>query len=197
MRDLTLAALATVGTCANLSGQTGGWLIEVDGVVSPSNPSATVNVYAWFDYEPGVAEVFASGHLDLRAGEEGWVTAQCPIGMTFPPCGNFVQIRGATIELLRVGQIWLPGVIKPDPSNPILAVVAEWETTDFTPREVLVDTTRLANFNVYRSPGLTNAVDPIMPGRAVIRVVPAPGAAVVLALGGMLVSRRRRGIRAG
>ena len=69
-----LAAAVAIGLGSPAGAQTirGGWEFRVSNAVSPSQPTATVEVWAWFDFVPGVSELFAAGIFDLVASEGAW-----------------------------------------------------------------------------------------------------------------------------
>ena len=188
-----LAAAMAIGLGSPAGAQTiqGGWEFQVSNVVSPSQPTATVEVWAWFDFVPGVSELFAAGNFDLVASEPLFAALRCllPVncGITSP------IINGGMISDINVSQFHLPALgFFGDPSNPLLVFEADWTTSDFTMRDVRVSTVNTARFLVYDAAGRVTDLFPagFSPGRGVIAVVPAPGSLLVLS-GAFVIARRR------
>lgn len=193
---LAAAALtaAAIGPGTHASAQTiqGGFELRVSNVVSPSQPTATVEVWAWFDNVPGVSELFASGNYDLVAGEGLWSNVTYWLNAPDPPPHLVV---GSRINNLIAGQLHLPPVnIFGNPSNPVLVLSTNWTTTDFTNRGVLVETANTSFFNVYNQHGVQTLLWPsgYSPGSAAIAIVPAPPVMVVVTGFAILAGRRRR-----
>ena len=188
-----LAAAAGIGLGWPAGAQTiqGGYEFRVSNVVSPSRPTATVEVWAWFDNVPGVSEVWGGGDFDLVASDGEW-SWNFVFPLSRPDPGPIV--RGSSIIGVATGQLHLPAIgIFGDPSNPIWIFAAEWSTTDFTQRSVSLDTTNTTSFFVAAwQTGATFGIWPtgFIPGSGEISVVPPPGSLVVLS--GAFVSARRR-----
>lgn len=174
------------------SGPNGGFLLTSSNTVSPSNPSTTVELWAWFDYIPGRAEMFAGTETNIRADEGMWsnVTYQFPI---IPPPGVIV---GTQVINLVASQLHAPPLgIYANPANPILLFTMDWSTTTFDTRTVPIETFDTQVFAVYINQQGAWALLPqssIFEGSAVIKVVPAPGALAPFAIAGMAAVRRRR-----
>ena len=190
-----LAAAAAIGPGSPARAQTiqGGWEFRVSNVVSPTQPTATVEVWAWFDFVPGVSELFIAGVFDLVASDGEWSwNFVFPLGRPDP--GPFVS--GSSIIGVSVGQLHIPQLgFFGDPSNPIWIFAGEWSTTDFTPRSVSLETVNTYNFFVAEwQTGALFEIWPagFIPGNGAISVVPAPGSLVVLSGALVLVRRRRR-----
>ena len=73
MRIIPLACLVLASAAA---AQQGGWLIESSNVVSPSKPTTTVEVWAWFDDPTGERNAFGWGDFDFIAGDGQFSNAQ-------------------------------------------------------------------------------------------------------------------------
>jgi hypothetical protein len=190
-----LATAAAVGAGTHAEAQTiqGGFELRVSNVVSPSQPTATVEVWAWFDNVPGVSEVFGGANFDLVAGEGLWSNVAYWLNAPDPPSHLIV---GSRINNVIAGQLHLPPInIFGDPSNPIKLFAARWSTADFTLRNVSLDTKNTNNFFV--TDAQTGAAFQVWPnvthGSGSITVVPSPAplavAGMVLATGCLM--RRR------
>ena len=190
-----LATAAAIGLGSHAAAQTiqGGYEFRVSNVVSPSQPTATVEVWAWFDNVPGVSELFAAGDFDLIANEPLFVTMRCllPIncGITSP------IINGGMISDINVSQLHLPALgFFGDPSNPLLVFEADWTTSDFTLRGVPVSTENTTRFLVYDAAGHVTELFPagFSPGRGMISVVPASSLLLFPASAFAMAQRRYR-----
>lgn len=167
----------------------GGWEISVSNVVSPTNPSATIEVRAFFDPVPGVADLFAAGDFDLVAAEGQFSLPHLHLTGPNQSVGTLI---GPAVMDAAVHQLHFPPSILGKTSNPILVWSATWTTGDFAPRLVPVTTLDTNLFAVYALQTGTSSSVPlanITHGQAVIQVIPAP-ASVVLLL--PLMGRRRR-----
>ena len=192
-----LATAAAIGLGSPAGAQTirGGWEFRVSNAVSPSQPTATVEVWAWFDFVPGVSELFVSGYFDIVASEGEWSHFVFPL--TSPGPGG-PTINGSSLIGVNTGQFHLPFLgLYGDPSNPIHVFSADWTTSNLhTPRMVDLRTENTLNFVV--ADYLTGATTQLWPGGVVagsgmITVVPSPaggGLAFVVAL--HCFARRRR-----
>ncbi len=205
MKRASLVAIAlvplAVGPVLAQTGPIGGWLVEViGGPVSPSNPTTTIRVSAYF---PSSLHGFYRGWLDLVGTDltANWsnFTLPAPLGPLPPgPHGCFGTIildtlpGGVRFGFLQEGIV---GCL-PHPANPLPILEAQWTTNDFTRRIVDLETHNTPVFFVWRDTN-GNSVD-LVPlnqfrhGSAVIQVIPTPGGAAMLlaAVGGAL--RRRR-----
>ena len=200
-----LAILACPLPCMAQTGPTGGWLIEVIGEpVSPRNPSITLRVSAYF---PANLWALNTSGFDLLGTDPSAVFSNfllpAPLGPLPPgPHGCFGTLVGGTVPggVVQVGflQSNIVGCFA-HPANPLPIFEAQWTTTDFTPREVLLETLNTPAFHVFPTRTSTlNTVDLVAMqqfrhGSAVIQVIPAPGSAAMLLAGsGAVVLRRRR-----
>ncbi len=181
----------------------GGWLIEVIGeAVSPSNPSTTIRVSAYF---PAHLQGFYGGQFDLVGSDPTGTMSNFllpePLGPLPPgPHGCFGLIvfgavpGGYRFSFLQEGIV---GCL-PHPANPLPILEAQWTTTDFTPRIVDLETRNSIQFLVWVDTN-GNWID-LIPrnefrhGTAMIQVIPAPaGTLVLLGVTAMCVRRQRAG----
>ncbi len=180
-------------------GQMGGWLVEVVGLpVSPTNPSITVRVSAYF---PSLYWAFALGKFDLTSTDSN--SELHDVRLPYPlrqPCATLanpgILLNGGAYEV-QFGQSNILGCIA-NSSNPLAIWEATWTTSDFSPRRVMLETNNTRWFHVYENPQATlNTIDLIplnqfRDGSAVIQVIPAPSGAFLLACGAAMGWRRRR-----
>ena len=172
--------------------QQGGWLIKSSNIVSPAQPTTTVEVWAWFDDPTGERDAFASGDFDLIAADGEFSNIKLIKG-SLPG-----SVSGNRVNGVFVGQIWGVAGIIANPQNPILFWTVDWMATDFTPRIVSLDTLNTTTFNIGTNGGHSsmNILDlfpqGFTPGTGVIEVVPSPASAVPVVLVGAVMLRRRR-----
>ena len=196
------ACLATATGAAAQPGPMGGWLIEViGGPVSPSNPSTTIRVSAYF---PSHLHGFYGGRFDLVGSDPTGAMSNfflpAPLG-PLPPgphgCIGLIVLGavpgGYRFSFLQEGIV---GCF-PHPANPLPILEAQWTTNDFTPRVVDLETRNTPGFLVWvNHNGTWTDLIPLNQfrhGSAVIQVIPAPGgAALLLAASGAVMLRRRR-----
>ena len=184
---------ASLALASVTAAQQGGWLIESSNIVSPSQPTATIEVWAWFDDPTRVRNTFGLGDFDFLAGDGAFSNLQSRL-FRFS-LGTAV---GSGVVGVRVGQIWGFAGITASSQNPILAWSAQWTTTDFTPRAVSLDTLNTTTFNI----GINSThsgmrllelyPEGFIPGTGMIEVVPSPASAVPLVVVGAVMLRRRR-----
>jgi len=198
-----LAALASPLTATAADQMSSyGWIIRVqDPVLAPAGHSSglpqmtTIEVYAKFDDLEHYA--FAMGDFDFIASENGiagvnWIdnTLVAPFDLG---AAGLLQDNGAVN--IMPGQLHFPPAIIGDDSNIALVWTINYTATDFTKRAIDFGTlTR--QFAVYDD-AFTDSlsfVDPVnlWEGEGGFRIIPAPGAAALLGLGGLIASRRRR-----
>ncbi len=196
--SIAVAALLCSGSAFGQPTQWGGWLIEVIGEpVSPTNPTTTVRVSAYF---PSSMWAFGYGMVDLTSTDPK-STFSDPF-MPPPlrePCASLpnrgVLVNGGAYGV-HFGQINILGCRAVD-LNPLAIWEATWTTRDFTRRDVHLETSSTPWFHVYEDPSATlNTID-LIPlnqfrhGSAVIQVIPAPAGALLFGAG-LAVWRRRR-----
>jgi hypothetical protein len=166
-----LGCIIAAFVCLVASAQEGGWLIRTHGVATPESPTVRVEVWAWFEHVPGVAELWGTGDLNLVAAEGRWVGYECtlPLGCAHPP----PRIAGVQIEGIAVSQVHFPPVAYGSADNPILVFRADWTTDDFTPRPVVVETQPYPpqyHFAVYAQSGRLTQVDPERVSSGIVQV---------------------------
>ncbi len=176
-----------------------GWIIEVvGGTVSPSNPSVTVKLRAFF-FSVFPSTAFGGGDSDIGSSDPMGKFSDMQYGADlfgFCPLGQ-VGVPSATggVTGINIGQIQVLGCLA-NPANPIEIWRATWTTSDFTPRTVELNTTGTTHFELYSHHGASFPdifFDPkdVIPGSAVIQVIPAPGVLALLLTGAALTTRRR------
>ena len=193
-------ALAMIALCSHAPAQTltGGWTIRVSNTVSPSQPIAEIEVWAWFDDPTGERNAFGLGDFDFIAADGEFSNAQTYLwGPGFTPgtpTGN--SVRG-----VFVGQLWGFLGIFANMQNPVLVWSVDWTTADFTPRTVSLDTRNTTTFQIGTNSthGKMNLLElypeGFTPGTGAIQVVPSPASATpLLVLGALMLRRRRRAV---
>ena len=190
LRITPLAACVAVSTAA---AQQGGWLIESSNTVTPSNPTTTVEVWAWYDNPQGRL-AFAYGNFDLVAGDGLFSNARVHLNQANPSATPGV-VNGSIVEGALVGQAFGILGLYANEDNPILVWSAHWTTTDFTPRIVSLNTRNTTDFRVAEIlNGAQTQLYPqgFAPGTGMIEVVPSPASAMPLVVVGAMMLRRRR-----
>ncbi len=163
---------------------------RVSNALSPQDPSATVEVWAHFDRQD---HAFQGARFDVRAAEAGWIDGtQIEMGHGFGIGARPGDIVGPDVLGIIVGQLAWP--LGADPSNPILVWSAEFEASDFSPREIGL-ASRTTAFRVFPSATLPFTTEPrletFVEGAGTIVVIPAPGALIALVGAGLVAMRRR------
>ncbi|MCH8269733.1 MAG: PEP-CTERM sorting domain-containing protein [Planctomycetes bacterium] len=193
-----LQAVGAAGMVGDARAQTNAtYLITFDGQVTPQNPTMTVGIWATWE-DPAREWIFGAGNFDLTAGDGQFSNLYSPLvtGYVGSIAGN--QIIGGTTGQLHIPVLGFIG----SRDNPILIMLADWTTTDFTPRSVVFGSSNTTNFIVaewgdpFGTPPWGGATKQLYPhqfthGRAVY-VIPAPSALALIALGGLAAVRRRR-----
>ena len=185
---LALCVFASVATA-----QQGGWLIKSSNIVSPSQPTTTVEVWARYD-NPQMELAFAFGDFDFLAGDGLFSNAQVHL-RNGNPSVNPGAISGNIVEGVFVGQAF--GILGwfANTDNPILVWSADWRATDFTPRSVDLSTRNTTDFRVARiNTGAQTQLYPqgFTPGTGASEVVPSPASGVPMVVVGAVMLRRRR-----
>ena len=178
-----------------------GWTIEVvGGPVSPSSPSVQVRVSAYFP-QASAGSAFGEGAFDLLSTDPsgkfhslsvgGGVAGSCTQGSLLGQPTSLGGVVGVGIH-----QINILGCVA-STTNPIEVWTATWTTSDFSPRVVGVGTANTWIYGVYSNlaqsfPDVHYKPEEIIPGSAVIQVIPAPGALALLFTSTALTRRRRR-----
>jgi hypothetical protein len=195
---LPLATLAHLAVVAAAGAQMSGhWVVQVEyepgsgGSVSPAHPTATVRILAGFTG----AFAFAGGDGDLLASDGQWVNLRLldvgdPPGPP-PPGTTPGSVVGSDVKGFVFGQIFFPLGWPPSTANPIPLWEGVWTTPSFSPRDVRLETANSDRFSLYDISAKSHPVNPTH-GSAQIRVVPAPGAALLGATALLLSTARRR-----
>lgn len=181
---LGLAAMASATVQPNT------YDIRVSNVVSPSQPSATVEV--WADWDSDLFYAFAAAEWNLRGDATGAFSG--PASAFTDPGQDDGTISGGDVIDIVTGQLQFPaGSIFADTSDPILIWTGTWSTTDFTTRTVDLST-ETARYSLYLDDtGLSSDVTAtVLEGAGQIEVIPAPASLALLGLGGLAAVRRRR-----
>ncbi|MFG0283718.1 MAG: hypothetical protein ACF8R7_04790 [Phycisphaerales bacterium JB039] len=194
-RTLAIAlALGAIGgtvpgapTCALAQSDT-GLFFEAPDVLSPAQPSITVNLWAQF---PAADHALSGVKFDALASESGWGDPQV---LLRGPAQTPGAVTGPGVLGAVTLQLHFPdAMIRADPSNPIEIWQATFAITDFSPRTIRFST-MTSEFAVY--PLSDEPLVELRPSHEAfheIRVIPAPGA---LGLGGLVgagaLRRRRR-----
>jgi hypothetical protein len=190
-RNYFWLTLGVVALCSQAPAQTltGGWTINVSNTVSPSQPIAEIEIWAWFD--PGPTLLFLAGDFDLVAGDGRLERPELARGFFGQPGTP----AGSALTEVSVYQLHIPTFILGNLANPIHVWSVFWETTNFAPRTVSLNTMHTTEFMLVDE--ATNRLIPLYPqgftpGTGVIEVVPTPATAAPLVLGSALLLRRRR-----
>lgn len=177
-----------------------GWTIEIlGGTVSPSNPSVIVKVSAFFhSFFPSTA--FGSGNFNIESTDPGGMFSnfQYGPGLANTCHGGNLGLPSSTggVVGVGIGQLNVLGC-QASPENPIAIWTGEWTTDDYSLRTIQLKTIGTTHFELYSHHGASFPdifYDPkdVIPGSAVIQVVPAPGGLALLLTGAALTTRRRR-----
>ena len=164
--------------------------IRVSNVVSPGQPSTTVEVYAEWDADLFYA--FAAAEWSLRGDTTGDFSGP---GSAFTDPGQVggTPASGDVMDIIT-GQLQFPsGGFFADTSDPILIWSGTWSTTDFTTRTVDL-TTDTGRYSLYLDDtGLSSDVtSTVIEAAGQIEVIPAPASLALVGLGGLVALRRRR-----
>lgn len=164
--------------------------IRVSNVVSPSQPSTTVEVYAEWDSDLFYA--FAAAEWNLRGDTSGDFSGPAS-AFTDPGQAGGTPGAGDVMNIVT-GQLHFPsGGFDADTNDPILIWSGTWSTTDFTARFVDL-TTETDRYNLYLdSIGTSSDVtSTVLEAAGQIQVIPAPASLALVGLGGLAALRRRR-----
>ncbi|MFI4881576.1 MAG: PEP-CTERM sorting domain-containing protein [Phycisphaerales bacterium JB064] len=187
-----LAALACTCLAAPALADGERLFFEISNDLSPDQPSAVVTLWAGFDARDWALAGVAGS---VVASEGNWFALELVPPLNGPGTSpGFRTGGGSTVEGIVAGQLNFPSDILADPTNPIAFWRAEIEVFDFTPRTIDLGTLT-TKFDVYISRDSASsraALPELEEASAVIRVVPAPGAAVLLGMGLAMANARRR-----
>jgi hypothetical protein len=140
--EFVAAAAWTLSTISACSGQQigiGGLDIRVSGVVSPSQPSATIEVWAWVDDLGGSNMAFGAAMFDFVASDGEFSNPRWIRSML--PAWRLGTVQGSQVLGVYAHNLPFPHI--PDPTNPFPIWAVTWTTEDFTPRRVALDTANL------------------------------------------------------
>lgn len=187
---MKLAYGVTLLLAGSALGQNNRFEIVITNQVSPARPAATVEVWAAWD---PIWYAFCATHFDIASAlDEGGFSG--PEELLHGPGSSDGNVLpdGDTVADVLTGQLYWPGSIFPDTSNPILIWRATWSTSDFSPRAVDLKTDTslcwLWSDQAYEVDVLDNFVE----GTGSIHVVPAPAVLPALGFALLPVTRRRR-----
>ncbi len=178
-----------------------GWIIEVvGGPVSPSNPSVQVKVSAFFT--PVTSSfAFGAGRFDVVSTDANGQFGNLTVGAGLvQSCTQGSQL-GVSNANGGVTDVWIHQLnvlgCQAVPTNPIEIWTATWTTSDFSPRQVQVSTLTTGYFQLFSHhgtpfPDIFFEPKDVIPGSAVIQVIPAPSGALALLLTGAALATRRR-----
>ncbi|MGD1915479.1 MAG: PEP-CTERM sorting domain-containing protein [Phycisphaerales bacterium] len=194
MTQLKIAAVAgaAVGMAAVASASVtpNTYEIRVSNVVSPSQPSTTVEV--WADWDSDLFYAFAAAEWNLLGDMTGDFSGPAS-AFTDPGQDGGTPMDGNVMDIVTGQLQFPPGSLFADTSDPVLIWSATWSTSDFTARTVdlATDTTR---YSLYvDDTGLSSDVTTtVLEGAGAIEVIPAPASLALLGLGGLAATRRRR-----
>ena len=179
---------------ATAQGPTGGWDIRVSNVVSPSQPSATIEIWAWMEPQSNPQLAFCCGDFDFVADSGRPTNPRVDPWFTAWPFYRSGVEQGSGVVGVVIAQL-------PPPfqrlNGDIRVWLVDWDTDDFTPRRVHLRTAGTTGFGIYEQPFPSSMVTDLyphafFPGEAWIRVVPAPTAGMVLLVAGIGVWMPRR-----
>lgn len=184
------------GCAAVADAQTGSWTTTViysGGAtsVSPANPVARIRVTATFD--SGRYLAFGAGLFDIAAAEPGWVGSQAYPMLRGPNITG--TLSGASILGVAASQLHIPPQSLANPANPIVVWEMNWTTANFSRRSVGLSMTtyRFGVFTSAPSPVFVELLPSTIPGgQGSIAITPAPSGFVLLGLGGLVLTLRRR-----
>lgn len=190
IKTITPSCAAALCMASLASAQT-GLQFQVNGVVSPQNPTVTIDIYATYPVSQPIYGVVSIGY-HVHASEAaftnniqhhywiGW-------GSSLPP--EPIN-HGDWLEGMGAGQIFGSNILV---SSPILLHTIEWTTSDFTPRDILLSTDIVSPvyLQIYSVGPVVSVSNPIN-ASGMIQVIPAPSSTLALLAGAGLVGVRRR-----
>ncbi len=199
----TLSLALVIGLTRSAAAQydKGTWLFEVvGGPVSPINPVVTVRLYAAFPtVTPGETSL-GDANLHILSSDSNGGFFDLKKGLDLQSGCSFASLGTPTpsggVDSLVFKQLGVLGC-QPNPAAPNNVWEAKWTTNDFTPRDVLLESSGTSIFDLFSDLGQLFANISLYPdkfehGAGVIQVVPAPSALALLLTGAALITRRRR-----
>src|SRR5262249_44762873 len=128
---------------------------DVSNIVSPDNPSTTVEVWAHFD---AGQYAFAGALWDVKAAvDKGGFSDPFTVLNSYGTSDGEVSQDGDMVGHIIAGQLHFPlGEYFADTGNPILVWKAMWSTADFKPRSVDLATATQKYFLYLDDSGLSS-----------------------------------------
>jgi hypothetical protein len=191
MRIARIGALGAACLSGPALAQFNTFDIRVSNVISPGQPSATVEVWAvWDPDQYAVATVAFSLMGEADPGD--FSDPERMLKMAGTEDGD-VAPDGDSVLGIIARQLHFDGGIFADTANPILVWRATWSTLEFTPRSIdLASVTTKFDLYINDAGASDHFLDEFIEGSGVIQVVPAPAPLAVLALLGPGAARRNR-----
>lgn len=196
---LIVAGLA----CVSQAQSTLTWEAKIDygpgqTSVNPNNPTVSITLLAHWDVPVLPSYCFGGADLSLMAGDgifelDDWLTSY-GTGSIFNGVKGYAG-EPANPAPIQAGQLHWPEnpfYIVGNPEQPFQFVRVTWETTDFAPRSVAVNTATIKG-NYHKSQNFVGsaAFDAFVEASAEIIVVPSPPALLALGTAILLAKRRR------
>jgi hypothetical protein len=186
-----LTLLWCAGAAASASGQVNTFEFVVSNVVSPEQPSATVEVWAVFEDS---AYAFCRGAFNVVAdADPGTFSApERILDMPGSMDGEVANDGDAVLGIVALQFNCHPFFA--DMSNPVLLWRATWSTEDFSQRSISVSTMTV-QYDLYTWDNLCNGesfLDQFVEGTGTIHVVPGPAPGALLLVGPLAWLRRAR-----
>jgi hypothetical protein len=164
--------------------------IETSNVVSPDQPITEVDVWAAFD---PVYYAFGVARFDVCSVPDEGTFYDPRLPKDFYHKAGVVSPDGDCVMGIESGQYQFPPNMNADTANAIKIWSASWTTSDFTPRHVGLNLVA-SDFRVYFDYfGDGDQVPFVQDALGYVQIVPAPGAASILALGLLARARLRSG----
>ncbi len=191
-------AISTILAFVASAQEKGTFIIDViGGPVSPAHPVVEVRLYASF---PQQYWAFGSTTLHISSSDPTgqFFNMTKPIGPgALSPSGACAMWAGGTpnssggVGPLGASQFNAVGCAA-GTWNPILIWQAEWTTSDFAARNVVLATDNILKYSVYVSSqsSLPDLFLNYEPAAAVFQVIPTPGS--IACIGAIVVASRRR-----
>ena len=190
---LATLAIAWAAPCCNAST---AWLVDISysgpyKTIFDPGDTATITIWAAFDEN---LYAFAGSALDVNTEDPNGSWTDVGVDLSGPGSQDGVPVGGDVTDIIASQLHFPPGGIFADTANPIMAWHGTFSTTDLSYRNVELSTLT-HTFNVYTDEtGMVDSfLDSLTEGAAYISVGgPTPGSAATLALGSLVIARRRR-----
>ena len=189
------AALLAIAVCS-AEAQLNTIDIKVGSVISPDQPSVTIE--AWAVWDPA-QYAFREALFDFLASADAGGFSE-PERMLKGPTSDdgYVAPDGDAVTGVLPFQLHFPAAnIFADTADPILIWRVTWSTSDFTPRLIDLHTV-MSEFILYidENGNSKSFINGFAEGSGVIQVVPAPGAGACVAGVCLMLFRRRAALGA-